>query len=87
MENKDLLTIKKVPLDGFIDVLMDLYNKGVDYIDIIGVTNSTMDHMAISFTSDYMMEGAEEQFKDVPPLDMKDLLNQKLSEEDLDQLI
>jgi hypothetical protein len=85
--NNDVLTIKKVPLDGFIDVLMDLYNKGVDYIDITGVTNEHMDKMAISFTSDYMMEGSEENFENAPPLDIKDLLNQKLSEEDLDQLI
>ena len=88
MENNEgLLTIKKIPLDSFIDILMDLYNKGVDYIDITGVTNEHMDKMAISFTSDYMMEGSEENFENAPPLDIKDLLNQKLSEEDLDQLI
>ena len=89
MENNDngVLTIKKVPLDGFIDVLMDLYNKGVDYIDITGVTNDDMDKMAISFTAEYMMEGAEEEFDNAPPLDIKDLLNEKLSEEDLDELI
>jgi hypothetical protein len=66
---------------------MDLYNKGVDYIDITGVTDDHSDKMAISFTSEYMMEGAEEEFKDLPQLDMKDLLNKKLSQEDLDQLI
>jgi hypothetical protein len=87
MENNEQLTIKKVPLDTFIDILMDLYNKGVDYIDISGVTNDHSDKMAISFTSEYMMEGAEEEFKDIPSLDIKDLLNQKLSQEDLDQLI
>ena len=87
MENNEQLTIKKVPLDSFIDILMDLYNKGVDYIDITGVTNDHSDKMAISFTSEYMMDGAEEEFKDIPPLDMKDLINQKLSQEDLDQLI
>jgi hypothetical protein len=87
MENNEQLTIKKVPLDSFIDILMDLYNKGVDYIDITGVTNDHSDKMAISFTSEYMMEGAEEEFKDIPALDIKDLLNQKLSQEDLDQLI
>jgi hypothetical protein len=87
MENNEALTIKKVPLDSFIDILMDLYNKGVDYIDITGVTNDHSDKMAISFTSEYMMEGAEKEFKDIPALDIKDLLNQKLSQEDLDQLI
>jgi hypothetical protein len=87
MENNEQVNIKKIPLDTFIDVLMDLYNKGVDYIDITGVTNDHSDKMAISFTSEYMMKGAEEEFKDIPSLDVKDLLNQKLSQEDLDQLI
>ena len=87
MENNEALTIKKIPLDGFIDILMDLYNKGVDYIDITGVTNEHSDKMAISFTSEYMMEGAEEEFNDAPALDVKDLLNKTLSQEDLDQLI
>lgn len=88
MENKDdVLTIKKIPLDGFIDILMDLYNKGVDYIDITGVTNEHMDKMAISFSPEYMMEGSEENFDNTPSLDIKDLMNEKLSEEDLDQLI
>jgi len=87
MDNNEVLTIRKIPLDGFIDILMDLYNKGVDYIDITGVTNEHSDKMAISFTSEYMMEGVEENFEDTPPLDIKDLLNQKLSQEDLDELI
>jgi hypothetical protein len=87
MENNEQVSIKKIPLDNFIDILMDLYNKGVDYIDITGVTDDESDKMAISFTSEYMMEGAEEEFKDMPQLDMKDLLNKKLSQEDLDQLI
>jgi hypothetical protein len=87
VENKEQLTIKKIPLDGFIDLLMDIYNKGVDYIDITGVTDEHNDKMAISFTAEYMMEGAEENFSDIPPLDVKDLLNKTLSEEDLDQLI
>jgi len=87
MENNEQVSIKKIPLDGFIDILMDLYNKGVDYIDITGITNSESDKMAISFTAEYMMEGSEENFEDAPSLDMKDLLNKKLSQEDLDELI
>ena len=39
MENNEQVSIKKIPLDTFIDILMDLYNKGVDYIDITGVTD------------------------------------------------
>ena len=79
--------IKKIPLDNFIDILMDLYNKGVDYIDITGVPEGDDERMAISFTSDYMMEGAEDNFNDAPSMDFVSLKDDKLSEEDLDQLI
>lgn len=79
--------IKKIPLDNFIDILMDLYNKGVDYIDITGVPEGDDERMAITFTSDYMMEGAEDNFKDSPSIDLVSLKDEKLSEEDLDQLI
>jgi hypothetical protein len=80
-------SIKKIPLDNFIDILMDLYNKGVDYIDIIAVPEGDDERMAITFTSDYMMEGAEDNFKDAPSMDFVSLKDEKLSEEDLDQLI
>lgn len=88
MENNHV-TIRKVHLDTFIEILMELYNKGVDYIDISGVQDGDEDKMAISFTADYMMEGAEENFKDVPleGIDINELLNKKLSDEDLNQLI
>jgi hypothetical protein len=79
--------IKKIPLDNFIDILMDLYNKGVDYIDITGVPEGDDERMAISFTSDYMMEGAEDKFNDAPSMDFVSLKDDKLSEEDLDELI
>ena len=36
MENREV-RIEKIPLDKLIDTLVDLYNQGVDYIDISGV--------------------------------------------------
>lgn len=88
MENKEVY-IRKIHLDGFIEILVDLYNKGVDYIDITGVPDGEQDKMAISFTTDYMMEGAEDNFKDIPleGIDVNELLNQKLSDKDLNDLI
>jgi hypothetical protein len=88
MENKEI-RIRKIHLDGFIEVLVELYNKGVDYIDLMGVPDSDQDRMAISFTTDYMMEGAEENFKNVTlqEIDINELLNQKLSDKDLNDLI
>ena len=88
MEDKNI-HIRKIHLDGFIEILVELYNKGVDYIDLTGVQDGDQDRMAISFTTDYMMEGAEENFKNVPleGMDINELLNQKLSDKDLNDLI
>jgi hypothetical protein len=88
MEDKNI-HIRKIHLDGFIEILVELYNKGVDYIDLTGVQDGEQDRMAISFTTDYMMKGAEENFKNIPleGMDINELLNQKLSDKDLNDLI
>lgn len=84
MENKEI-AIRKIPLNTFIDILVELYNRGVDFVDLSGETGNKSDRLAISFTEDYMAEEAKENFKDVPYED--EIITTKLSEEDLDQLI
>jgi hypothetical protein len=87
MENNDV-TIQKVPLDNLIDILVDLYNHGVDYIDILGTIGEEQDYMAISFCKEYMSEEAAEKFDEVPNvITEKDITNYKLSDEDINNLI
>ena len=83
MENKEV-NIKMIPLNPFIDTLIELYNRGVDFIDIVGVMGDKQDRLAITFTEDYMTAEGIENFKDVPK---EEIFNTKLSDEDLDQLI
>ena len=86
MENREV-RIEKIPLDKLIDTLVDLYNQGVDYIDISGVPGKNFDKMASVFTKDYMTEeGAKtiEQFEEKLDLQIKE---PKLTDEDLNQLI
>lgn len=93
MKNKEIC-IKKIPLDRFIDVLMNLYNKGLDYIDIQGIPGDVEDKLAISFTNDYMIgedndketvaefdANAENKVRHIKELDMK------LTYEELNQLL
>ena len=54
MKNNNI-TIKKIPLDSLIDTLVDLYNQGVDYIDIEGQQGDGRDYMAIAFNKEYMI--------------------------------
>ena len=87
MENKTI-TIKKIPLTNFIDILVDLFNHGVDFIDIEGAQGDNRDYMAVTFNQDYMSKESVEYFDDVPnTITEEDITNHKLSDEDLNDLI
>jgi hypothetical protein len=86
MENREV-RIEKIPLDKLINTLVDLYNQGVDYIDISGVPGKDFDKMAIVFTKDYMTEdGAKSIDKFEEKLDLH-IKEAKLTDEDLNKLI
>lgn len=89
MENRDDISIRKIPIQSLINVLIELYNRGVDYVDIVGAQGEEQDTMAITFTKDYMSEEGKENFKDIEEDEEIDLgnLNDKLSDEDLNALI
>lgn len=85
--------IKKVSLNEIIDVFVDLYNKGVDYIDI--VNNGEEDgKLSVIFTKEYMCKEMQddEQFQvlqnDFSPEDIDfNEEDSKFSEDDIDDLI
>jgi hypothetical protein len=77
--------LRKIPLGVLIQALMDVYNTGVDYIDLIGKPDEEQDTIGIAFCEEYMSkeEGEEEETFD----DLKEeIKNIKLSDEDLNQL-
>ena len=87
MENNNVC-IKKIPLDSLIDVLVDLFDKGVDFIDILGTQGEEKDYMAISFSKEYMCEESQEDFTNgLSMITNEDITNYKLSEEDINDLI
>ena len=75
--------IKKVPLDEIIDVFMDLYNKGVDFIDL--VASEKDNRISVIFTEEYVNQEAIDNFE----LDNTNEINidTKLTDEDFNQLI
>lgn len=83
-----MAVIKKVPLDEIIDVFMDLYNKGVDFIDI--VASERDNRISVIFTEEYINQEAIDNFE----LDDDELegeididISPKLTDEDFNQLI
>jgi len=85
MENREV-KIQKIPLDRLIETLVDLYNKGIDYIDIAGLPGIDQDRMAIVFTKEYMTEEGKKNFGEDYELDLE-ISPSKLTDDDINQLI
>lgn len=85
------LLIKKISLDEIIDVFVDLYNKGVDYVDLVN-TDEEEGKLSVIFTKEYMCK--EMQESDDFELIQDSIENidfnheeSKFSEEDINDLI
>lgn len=81
---KNQIRLKKIPIEVMVDVLINLFDKGVDYIDIIGTPNEEQDTIAITFCKEYMSEEYQETFDNIEA-DID--INKNLSDEDLNELL
>jgi len=55
------VTIKKIHLDAFIQALVNIYNSGADYIDIVAIPNTENDKIKIVVKDEYMSEEEEDE--------------------------
>jgi hypothetical protein len=88
--NNEEMRIRKVPLESFLDILADLYDKGVNYIDIVGMNNDKQDGIMISFSKEYMDEEFQDNFDNIPTTRVTKTdteINIDLSDDDLNQLL
>jgi hypothetical protein len=89
MAKKQELRLRKIPLEAFLDALLELYNEGLDYIDLVGTPDSVQDTIGILFSKDYMCEEMREMY-DVEAIDDEEETIRKIdlsNDEDLNQLI
>ena len=86
MENKQELRLKKIPLKVFLEALTDIYNRGVDYVDIIGTPGEEQDSIGIAIKEEYFS-------KDLLDEEENDEINDRLekgkdlSDDDINQLL
>lgn len=80
-ENKTI--IQKVPLEALLNILEEIWNKGANFIDIIGISNpeTKEDSLGIIVHKEYLEKG-----HDFENLDFSES-NIPLSEKDLNDLI
>jgi hypothetical protein len=78
--------LRKIHLDTLMKLLVELYDKGVDYVDIIGTVDKVQDSIGISFCSEYMNEDMKENFDNISTKQI-DNTTPLSNEDDLNQLI
>lgn len=84
----DELKIRKVHLNTLIQILVDLYDRGVEYIDIIGSLDDKQDTIGLSYNKGYMMEEMQDSFDDDASIIKHTQKKLDLSDEDdLNQII
>lgn len=94
MAKKKEVRLKKIPLGVFLETLVDLYNFGVEYIDITGIPGEEQDVIGIMYSKEYMSKELFEKFDEAIDDFLKDELKDeemikkdiKLSDDDLNQL-
>lgn len=102
-ENKGQdVILRKLHLHSLIEVLTDLYESGVDYVDLCGKNDVEQDVVDIRFTKEYTvfkdkseeeaMESIKENFEKIVEEEEEDVIlpppttKYKLSDDDLNQL-
>lgn len=78
--NKNEVIIRKIDLKVLIDTLVDVYNSGANYVDLIGKPDEEQDTIGIIVHEDYMADPddlIEEEEDDDKPL----------SDDDINQLL
>lgn len=83
MENNNEIRLKKIPLKVLLEALTDIYNRGIDYVDILGVPGEEQDSIGIAIKEEYFSKDTddEEEEEDILPS------SKDLSDDDLNQLI
>ena len=73
MERNNEVRLKKIPLRMFLEALTDIYERGVDYVDIIGVPGEEQDSIGISVKEEYFAKEVDDDEEEDSPLSDSDL--------------
>ena len=80
-------SLRKIPLEGLIQILTNLYEEGADFIDISGIQDNreegSIDVIKITVKPEYMSDDNDLQIE----VDMEGEKPNSLSEDDINELI
>ena len=55
-ENSNQVVFKKIPLEGLLAILEDLFDRGADFIDLYGTPDEVQDQLVIVIPREYINE-------------------------------
>lgn len=86
---KKEVILRKIALQPFIQTLVDVYNSGADYVDIVGTPDENQDTIGIVVHEEYLSkeEGSIELIPDDEEEDYIEPNDKPLSDEDINDLI
>jgi len=84
MSKESNIVIKKVPISQMLDLLSKLYNVGVEFIDIHGVTEGSQHTLGVTFSKEDMHPDYSENYDN---FNKESVLDDKLTDNDINQLI
>ena len=86
MANKKQMKIKMIPLGPFIDNLIEIYNSGADFIDLVGDPSETQDSLGILIKEEYINKNRTEEESYIFGYE-GDETDEKLTDDDINQLL
>jgi hypothetical protein len=87
-KNKKEIILRKIALQKFIETLVNIYNSGADYVDIIGTPDEDQDIISIVVHEEYLSKDEDEiEFIDEEEEEYIEPNNKPLSDEDINELI
>jgi hypothetical protein len=78
---KKEIRLYKIPIAVLLETLKDIYEMGVDYIDIVGIPDEQQDTIGIMFSEEYMSEEAREKHNKFKEEIIKEMEEEELNEE------
>ena len=82
-DNKGKVMFRKIALKQFIDTLVEVYNTGADYIDLVGNNDVEQDTIAIVVIDEYMSDDPD----GIEIIDDEEEEDNKLSDDDIKDLL
>lgn len=85
--NKEQIIVRKVHIISLMDMLAELFDRGVDFIDLKGINDANQDTIMVSFCKEYMNQEYIDNYEILTNEQFPAKMDTKLSDEDLNQLI